>query len=75
MTDWKYNPNEAHWWAAEGTGEITRHWFRPICNRNGDDRRKIAVADRGVAAGKALCGMCDAITRHPSARRLVVQNA
>lgn len=21
----------AHYWAAEGAGEVTRNWFRPVC--------------------------------------------
>jgi hypothetical protein len=60
MTD--YNPAFAHWWAPEGTGEITRHWFRPVCAPDAE-RRKIPEREQYATPqpGKVVCADCKTI--------------
>lgn len=67
MTD--YNPALAHWWTPEGTGEITRHWFRPVCNRDAE-RRKFTEREQqaGPPPGAQQCGLCSSIVNHPAGK-------
>ncbi len=59
-----FNPDLAHWWAVEGTGEVTRHWYNPVCDRS--VRRRFSNEPTPPPADKPVCARCRSIVSHPA---------